>query len=277
MDNNQMHAPLKKEDYTEPCCPLDLHPEVTPIPIRRILARLDGYLGQNDYDAAERLLRHWLAEADAGNDPQGKLTVLNEQIGIYRKTGRETDCLAAIDAALALMTRLDMDDAVTGGTTLVNAATGYKAFGRARDALPLYRKAQAVYERRLAPDDDRLAALYNNMALTLTDLQEYREAEALYEKAIAIMEQREHGEAETAITCLNLADLICAAEGYEAGEERVEAYLRRAEQLLDTEDLPRDGNYAFVCEKCAPVFGYYGYFYTEQTLKERAREIYERT
>ena len=277
MDNNQMHAPLKKEDYTEPCCPLDLHPEITPIPIRRILAKLDGFLGQNDYAAAERLLKNWRAEADAARDLQGKLTVLNEQIGIYRKTGKESDCLAAIGDALALMAQLDMAQTVTGGTTLINAATGYKAFGRALEALPLYRQAQAVYEALLAPEDDRLAALYNNMALTLTELAQYREAAALYEKAIAIMERREHGEAETAITCLNLADLICAEVGYEAGEERVEACLRRAEALLDTEDLPHDGNYAFVCEKCAPVFGYYGYFYTEETLKQRAREIYERT
>lgn len=269
--------PLAKEDYTEPCCPLELHPEVTPIPIRRVLSKLDGYLGQNDYAAGERLLENWLREADACGDRQGKLTVLNEQIGIYRKTGKEPECLVAIDAALALMNDLQMEDAVTGGTTLINAATGFKAFGGAAEALPLYRRAQTVYEKRLAPDDDRLAALYNNMALTLSELEQYREAEALFQKALSIMEQRPHGEAEAAITCLNLADLICAEVGYEAGEERVEAYLRRAEKLLDTENLPRDGNYAFVCEKCAPVFGYYGYFYTAETLKQRAREIYERT
>lgn len=269
--------PLAKEDYSEPCCPLDLHPEVTPIPIRRVLEKLDGYLGRNDYDAGERLLNNWLREADACGDRQGKLTVLNEQIGLYRKTGKEEECLAAIRAALSLMDALQMEDAVTGGTTYINAATGYKAFDRAADALPLYRRAQAVYEARLAPDDDRLAALYNNMALTLAELGEYREAEELFGKALAIMERRPHGEAEAAITCLNLADLICAEVGYEQGEERVEAYLRRAEAFLNAEDLPRDGNYAFVCEKCAPIFGYYGYFYTEETLKQRAREIYERT
>ncbi|MBQ3356805.1 MAG: tetratricopeptide repeat protein [Oscillospiraceae bacterium] len=277
MENNQNAAPLAKEDYTEPCCPMNMHPEVTPIPIRRVLSKLDGYLAQNDYAAGERLLGNWLREADACGDRQGKLTVLNEQIGIYRKMGKEAECLAAIDGALALMEDLQMQDAVTGGTTLINAATGYKAFGRARDALPLYRRAQTIYETRLAADDDRLAALYNNMALTLSELEQYREAERLYEKAIAIMERRPHGEAEAAITYLNLADLLCAEEGYEAAEARIEAYLRRAEALLDTEDLPRDGNYAFVCEKCAPVFGYYGYFYTEETLKQRAREIYERT
>ena len=50
----------------------------------------------------------------------------------------------------------------------------------------------------------------------------------------------------------------------------------KAEKLLYTESLPRDGYYAFVCEKCAPVFAYYGYFLTEQELHRRAGEIYER-
>ena len=29
------------------------------------------------------------------------------------------------------------------------------------------------------------------------------------------------------------------------------------------QNLKKDGYYAFVCEKCAPVFGHYGYFLTE--------------
>ena len=42
-------------------------------------------------------------------------------------------------------------------------------------------------------------------------------------------------------------------------------------------DTARDGNYAFVCEKCAPTFHYYGYFLWGAELEERARAIYERT
>ena len=37
----------------------------------------------------------------------------------------------------------------------------------------------------------------------------------------------------------------------------------------------RDGYYAFVCEKCASVFGYYGHFAYEKELYERSRRIYE--
>ena len=71
-------------------------------------------------------------------------------------------------------------------------------------------------------------------------------------------------------------DAAEAALGTEQAEESVEEYLETAEKLLNTESLPRNGYYAFVCEKCAPVFGHYGYFATEAELKKRAEEINDR-
>ena len=271
-----MNNALTKDDYEEPRCLLDMHPEVTPIPVRRVIDKLDAYLSQNDYPAAERLLQHWLAEAEACNDQRGKLTVLNEQIGLYRKTGKESECLRAIKAALSLADSMEMNESVTYGTTLVNAATGYKAFGKAAEALPLYRKAQALYETLLDENDEKLGGLYNNMALALTERGEYREAETLFEKAIAVMERQENGALEVAITHLNIADLIAAEKGLEAGDKDIEQHLLVAENLLNAENLPRNGYYAFVCKKCAPVFGYYGHFLTAQELNKRARDIYER-
>ena len=90
------------------------------------------------------------------------------------------------------------------------------------------------------------------------------------------MEKQEHGELEQAITWLNMADAAEAALGAENAEETVEEYLEKAEALLNTESLPRNGYYAFVCEKCAPVFGHYGYFATEAELTRRAKEIHDR-
>ena len=73
---------LKREDYAEPSCPLctdglDGKRPVRPIDLRRMTDRLNAYLDRNDYDAAERHLRFWLAEAEAGNDERGALGVLN--------------------------------------------------------------------------------------------------------------------------------------------------------------------------------------------------------
>ena len=143
--------------------------------------------------------------------------------------------------------------------------------------MPLYRKAQSIYEEALDSNDGRLGGLYNNMALTLTELKEFRKAEDLFRKAIKVMEKQENGELEVAITYLNIADLIAARDGFENGEKEIEKQLLKAEELLNTEGIPKDGYYAFVCEKCAPVFGYYGYFLTEQELNRRAREIHERS
>lgn len=272
--NNQNSLP--KTDYEEPMCLLNMHPEITPIPVGRMIDKLDSLLNRNDYAAAERHLINWLHEAEAGHDQRGKLSVLNEQIGLYRKMNKEDQCLKAICSALPLAEETAADTPVSYGTTLVNAATGYKAFGKAKDALPLYRKAQEVYEAVLPPEDEKLGGLYNNMALTLTELGAYDEAKRLYFKAIDIMEKQPHGELEIAISYLNLADLAAQRDGLEAAEAKVEDLLGKAEILLNTETLPRDGYYAFVCEKCAPIYGYYGHFIFENELKNRARDIYER-
>ena len=272
-----MNSILSKEDYEEPQCLLNMHPGVTAIPVGRIMEKLDAYLDKKDYASAERHLNYWLGEAEAGHDSRGRLAVLNEQIGLYRKTDRQADCLRAIDSALALSASADTENTVTCATTCINAATGFKAFGRAQKALPLYEKARDIYERLLPPDDGRLGGLYNNMALTLAELGEYSRAEELYLKAADIMSLQENGALETAITYLNLADLALQKLGPEASEKITGQYLERAETLLDSPDLPRNGYYAFVCEKCAPVFGYYGYFLTERELKRRAESIYEGT
>ena len=114
------------------------------------------------------------------------------------------------------------------------------------------------------------------MALALTACGRYAEAKEMFRAALRVMEQQEHGEPEQAITWLNLADALEAELGPEEAAEYTEEYLDRAAALLDAESLPRDGYYAFVCEKCAPVFGHYGYFAQEAELQRRVKEIRER-
>ena len=267
---------LSREDYEEPRCPLCSSEEITSIPVNRVIEKLDEYLNQNDYPAAEKHLQYWLAEAEASRDQRGKLSVLNEQIGLYRKLERETEALQAADAALTLAKELGMENTITMGTTLVNAATAYKAFGRATEALPLYRQAEDIYMENLPADDPRLAGLYNNMAVTVVELGNFLDAEEFYAQAMDIMAKQEHGEAELAITWCNMADLAAKELGLDEGEARIGECLEKALALLDTPGLPRNGYYAFVCEKCAPTFGYYGWFAVEEDLRNRAKEIYER-
>ena len=60
----------------------------------------------------------------------------------------------------------------------------------------------------------------------------------------------------------------------ERGAEKIEQCLDLAEALLERPELPRNGYYAFVCEKCAPTFAYYGYFAFAEELNRRAEAIY---
>ena len=99
----------------------------------------------------------------------------------------------------------------------------------------------------------------------------------MFRKALDVMEKQPGGELEQAITWLNMADALEAELGPEGAAEYTDGYLDRAAELLDTENVPRDGYYAFVCEKCAPVFGHYGYFALEAELNRRTAEIHERT
>ena len=74
-----------------------------------------------------------------------------------------------------------------------------------------------------------------------------------------------------------MASAAEAQFGLEEAEGKITECLNKAMELLDISEYQNDGNYAFVCEKCASVFGYYGYFFYENELKERSRRIYERS
>lgn len=246
------------------------------ISIDRILAKLDEHLHKNDYTAGERHLLYWLAEAEKNDDARTELLIRNELMGLYRKLGRKDDAFACVNAALAKIDAMQIGQQVGAATSYLNAATVYKAFGKAEDALPLFEKARGVYERELEATDSRLGGLYNNMALALVDLGRFEDADALYKKAISIMEQAESGALEVAITYLNMASAAEAKLGLEEANEVIDTYLQKAEALLEAH-TKRDGYYAFVCEKCASVFDYYGYFVYARELTARAGRIYEGT
>ena len=271
---------LEKEDYIEPNCVLCGKPgeeaAAEPVPVGRILDKLREYEDRNDWEGVERHLKYWLAEAETNRDERGQLMLNNELMGYYRKQGKQDEAFYHADRATELIRKLGMEDTVTAGTTWVNAGTVREAFGDPVGGLEFFEMARANYEKNLPENDARLGGLYNNMALALTVCGRYDEAENMFRRAITVMEKQEHGEPEQAITWLNMADAAEAALGAEAAEEKVEEYLDRAEELLNTESLPRNGYYAFVCEKCAPVFGHYGYFATEAELMRRAKEIHER-
>jgi tetratricopeptide (TPR) repeat protein len=272
---------LEPEDYAEPRCllcdePYGVTPEVRSVPQQRIIEKMNDYMSRRDYAGAERHLLYWLEEAKLGMDKRGELMLRNELVGHYRKTGEKDKAFENAESALALIDGLEFDGTISSGTTYINIATAYNAFGENEKSLPLFAKAREVYEANANTAPELLGGLYNNMALVLTALCRYGEALELYEKAIQVMENVDGGKLEQAITCLNMADTYEAMLGTEKAESKTQELLDRAYALITDKDLKRDGYYAFVCEKCAPSFSYYGYFLAANELKNTAEEIYER-
>ena len=273
---------------------------IRPVPQRRIIDKMDEYMSRRDYNGAERHLLYWLEEAKLGGDMQGQLMLRNELVGHYRKTGQKEPAMESAARALELLRELDMENTITAGTTYVNIATACGAFGDHERAIRLFEKARAAYESSSQTETQLLGGLYNNMALTCTELGRCEEALALYEKAADLMGRVPDGELEQAITYLNMANTVEVQLGLEAGEQQINALVERAEELLKAkgeellgkgeaaltdgtdlramkqEERARLGYYAFVCEKCAPTFAYYGYFMTAESLTERSEELVKR-
>lgn len=238
--------------------------------IDHIISRLDSFLHRNDYSSAETYL---LGVLDESSDDSVNLAVMNELMGLSRKLGKREQALYYTESAISLIDDMGATLKVGSATIYLNCATVYKAFGMAERSIPLFLKAEEIYSKNLSPDDIMWGGLYNNMALAYVDLKDFVKAKELYLKAIDIMLSYDNGAPEAAITYLNLADTICAEKGLLEASDEINIYLDRAQKLLD-EYHTRDGNYAFVCEKCASVFGYYGRFVYEAELKERADRIY---
>ena len=270
------------EDYMEPRCllcdePYGMTPEVKAVPQKRIAEKLDAYMAGRDYKGAERHLLYWLEEARLGRDLRGELMVRGELIGHFRKTGNREGALENVDRVLSLLKEMDFEDSISAGTAFVNAATALNAFGENERSLELFEKARKIYEAASSTDPALLGGLYNNMALTNASLGRYGEAMALYEKAAAVMRRVPGGHLEEAVTCLNMADTLEKQGGMEENEKRIFSLLDRAQELLEKQGEAPAGYYAFVLEKCAPAFSYYGYFAAARELSEKAEKIYAGT
>lgn len=246
------------------------------IPTDRVIQKLDEMLRKNDYVSAKKHLLYWLEEAKTNADDKASLLITNELMGLTRKLGEGDEAVGFAESALGLVERMGIQTNLGAATTYLNSATVYKAFSRAEESIPLFKRAQEIYEGNLSKDDARLGGLYNNMGLSLVDLNRFDEANHFYKKAIGVMARIPSKEPEQAITYLNIATAAEMQFGLEDGEKIIAENIEKAIELLDVGKDRLDGDYAFVCEKCATVFEYYGYFFYKNKLVERYRRIYER-
>lgn len=274
---------LNGEDYKEPSCALCggkefYNPEKDQpkgrVPIMRIIEKVNEFFNKNDMIGAGALLEYWENEAKQLGDKNGELSIMSELIGYYRKNNKKELSEKASARALELIDDLRLNGTVSAATLYLNIATALKAFGSPEKAVDYYKKTLSIYEKHLDKNDTRFAGLFNNMALALVDVKKYDQAIEYYKKAIFIMSNAEDGEPDEAISYVNLAHLY-----YETnkGKELVEDCLFSAYELLNKEGIKENGYLAYVLEKCAPSYGFFGFNLIEKEMNDRSKKLYERS
>ena len=269
---------LQKEDYEEKDCLLCTSTAAkTTIPRQRISAKIDGYMEKKDYSAIDALFDYWLKEARAANDTQGEFFLFNEMLGVCRKCDRKDEAYQIMEKAKRMI-RTESFSETTLASYYINAATVCTEFHDPNQALNLFSEAETILEAQTEKDCFRLASLYNNMAACLSETERYDEAEACYQKALSYIQKENRNPLEEAITYLNMLDLLVTRCGLrETDSTRYEELLKKARLCLDDSTVPQDSYYAFVAGKCLPIYEYFGYFRYVEVLKERIRNIHERT
>ncbi len=185
-------------------------------------------------DEVSGYLHRGLEQAEEEGDMRAAVAVLNEMAGYFRSISSYPESIRAAERALQLLRDLDLDDGVPYATTLVNAATAYRAAGDKAKARELFGAALVYYERLLPESDPRLAALYNNLSAVHQDLGEYGPARDLLGKAAAILERAPGAELDAATVRANLALALFGL----GQEEEAGAALHEAMRLFESEGVP---------------------------------------
>ncbi len=234
----------------------------------------------------------------------------NEQIGYYRSISNYEEALKIPKEMLELVKELGLQESEAHGTTLLNAATAYRAAGMCEKAIAMYRAAEQIF-KNLGIQDERLAGLYNNMSMAFQQKEDYGTAESCLLQALAIVRNLPDHKVEEATTYANLASVCYEKEEFAQGIEYVQRAIERFEECEEkdahycgalallaqghyeqgelekaisayTEALReilahfgKNESYAMTCENCAIVLSKAGFAKEAEYLKKEAKETYE--
>lgn len=234
----------------------------------------------------------------------------NEQIGYYRSISNYEEALKISKEMLELVKELGLQESEAHGTTLLNAATAYRAAGMCEKAIAMYRAAEQIF-KNLGIQDERLAGLYNNMSMAFQQKEDYGTAESCLLQALAIVRNLPDHKVEEATTYANLASVCYEKEEFAQGIEYVQRAIERFEECEEKDahycgalallaqghyeqgelekaisaytealreilaNFGKNESYAMTCENCAIVLSKAGFTKEAEYLKKEAKETYE--
>ena len=213
--------------------------------INQFYKQLDNLFATGQIDLAGNFIEESKTQARQENDSAALLSIINESMGYYRSIGSE-EALKDAREAIELIEKMGLAGTLHEGTTLLNAATAYRAFGKLEEACLLYQKALGIYEKELGNTDNRLAGLYNNISSLYADREEFGKSIEALKTALAILKQNKGTEIEQAISFTNLAVSYLRNQQIEEAEQ----IIHKALTLFESQPGERDSHYgmALACQ-----------------------------
>ena len=234
--------------------------------VEKFFATLDSYFEKQQIDQIDPFLVSSLEQAKEEEDYGAYISICNEMIGFYRSISAFEKAYIAAEDVLLLMEELNMENTEHFATTLLNAATAYRAAGDYNTALRYYRQALQIYDGILQPQDYRYAGLYNNMSILLEKMDENEEAIVYAGKALSIIETLPNSEAQTATTMTNLALMYFKVDRFEEAKELME----KAIALFEIKGGQTDEHYSGALAGVAEAWYRMGDYAKALTYYERA-------
>lgn len=245
--------------------------------IQKMFAELDELYNVNDIEGADECMNRWLRKVCGQKDWYHELTILNELIGFYRKSGAYEKGMEMISRAFRIVEEYGLDNHKAGATTWLNGATALRAFGKYDTAYLYFEKTMNIYRKLLDSSDYRFASLYNNMALLLSDMNRGKEAEVFFYKALEILKDNSDTEAEAANTYVSMAHMYQSVEtDPETRQIKVKEVLSEAFKILRKNAPLPDSYFAYICGICAKSFSYFGMEKESKELKALAEDFYRK-
>ncbi len=242
------------------------------INIMRFINRMDEHFRKNDLEGAVNTVEFWEKEAERLHDTSAMLTILNEELGLFRRIRDEEKSLRAVKLCLNILNNENTEKSLSRATIFINLSTTLGAFGKYDEALTYYEKAAEVYENHGSTEGFEYATLLNNKASLLSEIKRYEEAEEELKKAIKILSKEGEHDVDIALSYISLAHLYYDRD--ENSVEQVEEFLDTAWEYINSPRQIHDSSYAFSITKCIPSLRYFKREIEALALEETAEEIY---
>jgi tetratricopeptide (TPR) repeat protein len=171
---------------------LALHRRTLGVRNRRTLANMNLLAGNllmiDEVDRADALLKEALpVEREILPEDVQTARTLEGICNVLVRRGKIQEAVAPAEEALAIVVKAAGEDSLDTALAYSNVAEVHRTSGHTDRALPLFRKARAIYASQLGPDHPRVAALLSQEGLIMLREGKLSTAEQLMTQSIAAL------------------------------------------------------------------------------------------